>query len=598
MNCSQARALLAIYRDIQQDQEVSAELQEHLECCAACRSAFAQQIEVGDLLRALPTIQPNAAAHDRLMQALAAEHVLYMQQTANAHTTPPPAFLKPYIKQHMGPETEPLAALSTATTGPLPVIQMPRRRPRLQPLNHMAIVGIAAALLLVVMTGGLASLLILGHNGLPGSTGAASINNFVQVSRASYTTSTAYMHVNSAVANRTTIYYTAHGDGNAGWMLEEFDMGTNYSIPLLSQESTTPLTVLGNNQNWLVWLQFDPSSTTTKQSNASQAHPWSLYALNLDSSAQTQGHAPAPITLLQGTFNQSAVPAWIHNPIQGVTFAQNTLFVASIDSKGVSHLQSFQLNQQRIQSTQIASASNAEILASPTASNDGTKVFWSEEWQTSDNLLHSNIWTQQKVRVASTTPARWTTNTFRYRSDGMSFHPQFVSDTLFFLSTNPVAIANDTPMAATATTTTATPSAAAPSATAQAGSTTPTQAATSSINPTIVAQTPDANVQGTLFAALPGATRPTAMDTSGQDSIPQGGARFVLWQNSNKGLEMYDTVTNVPVTVKNIVPSGTAFLTVNGDTAVWTTLPNTSENTAAAASPSVTFSTFSWPTKS
>jgi hypothetical protein len=590
VNCSQARALLAIYRDIQQDQECFAELQEHLESCAVCRRASTQQVEVGNLLRTLPTIQPDAAAHDRLMQALAAEHVLYMQQTANAHTTPPPAFLKPYIKQRMVPETEPLAALSTATTGPLPVIQMPRRRPRRQPLNHMAIVGIAAALLLVVMTAGLASLLAMSHNGLPGNT-AASINNPVQVSRASYTTSTAYPHVTSAVANRNTIYYTAQGEGNTGWMLEEFDMGTNFSIPLLTQESMTPLTVLGTNQNWLVWLQFDASSTTTKQSNTSQAHPWSLYALNLDSSVQAQGHAPTPITLLQDTFNRSAVPSWVHNPIQGVTFVQNTLFVASVDSKGVSHLQSFQLNQQQIQSTQIASASNAQILASPTANNDGTKIFWSEEWQTSDNLLHSNIWTQQQVRVASTTPARWTTSKFLYRSDGMSFHPQFVNDTLFFLSTNPVSIAEDTPTAATATTTAT--AVATPSTIAQSDSATSTQAATSSINPTIVAQTPDASLQGTLFAVLPGAARPTAVDTSGQDSIPQGGARFVLWQNSNKGLEMYDAVTNVPVTVKNIVPNGTAFLTVNGDTAVWTTLPNTT----APTSPSVTFSTFSWPAK-
>lgn len=594
MNCSQARALLAIYRDAQQDQEGFAELQEHLESCAACRRVSTRQVEVGVLLRALPTIQPDAAARDRLMQALAAEHVLYMQQTANAHTTPPPAFLKPYIKQQMVPKTEPLAALSTATTGPLPVIQMPRRRPRLQPLNHMAIVGIAAALLLVVMTGGLASLLMLGHNGLPGPT-QVSIINPVQVSRASYTTSTAYMHVTSAVANRNTIYYTAHGDGNAGWMLEEFDTGSNFSIPLLSQESAIPLTVLGISQSWLVWLQFD-NPTTTKQSSGSQTGSWSLYALNLDSSAQAQGHAPTPITLLQDTFNQSAVPGWVHDPIQGVTFAQNTLFVASVDSKGVSHLQSFQLNQQKIQPTQIASASNAQILTSPTANNDGTKVFWSEEWQTSDNLLHSNIWTQQKVRVASTTPARWTTSILQYRTDGMSFHPQFVNDTLFFLSTNPVAIASGTP-AATATTT-ATPLAAAPSATAQAGSATSMQVATSSINPTIVSQTPDASLQGALFAVLPGVTRPTAMDTSGQDSIPQGGSRFVLWQNSSKGLEMYDTVKNVPITVKNIVPNGTAFLTVNGDTAVWTTLPNTNGNTTAATSPSVTFSMFSWPAKS
>jgi hypothetical protein len=323
-----------------------------------------------------------------------------------------------------------------------------------------------------------------------------------------------------------------------------------------------------------------------------------LYALNLDSSAQTQGNIPAPITLLKGTFNQSTVPGWVQAPVQGIAFAQNTLFVTSVDSKGVSYLQSFQLDQQQIQPTQIANASGGQILTSPTTNKDGSKVFWAEEWQTSNNLLNSNIWIQQKAHTAPTTPGRWAnhteTSTVLYRDDGASFHPQFVNDTLFFLSTYPVTLAGNTPVTATATTTATPSTVATPSGTAQAANgAAPTPAATSSINPTIVAQTPDASLQGTLLAVPPGATKPTAMDSSGQDTIPQGGSRFALWQNSDKGLEMYDAVTNVPVTVKNIVPNGTAFLTVNGDTAVWTMLPNTN----ASAPPSVTFSTFSWPTK-
>lgn len=598
--------MLAIYRDIKQNQEDFAALHEHLKSCMTCRATFAQQKFLGDSLRALPAIEPDPTAHHKLMQALAAEHVRYMQQAPNVAASPPPGFLKPYLAQQNTSQTEPLTTLSTASTGPLLITQTSRRRSRLHPMSHVAVLGIAAAFLMAVMLGGLTSLLILTHNGLPGTGDtAASINNFVQVSRSSYTTTTAYNHVASAIANHDTVYYTAHGDGSTGWMLEKFDTKANFSIPLLSQESTTPLIVLASNQNWLTWLQLGADKPVTikhgSQQSKSQVRTWSLYALNLDSSAQAAGSAPKPITLLKDTFNQSTAPAWINNPVQGVAFAQNTLFVTSIDSKGNSHLQSFQLDQQKIQPTQIATAPNGHILTSPSASSDRSKIFWSEEWQTDDQVLHSNIWTQQKTQMAPATPGRWAahtqTNTFLYRTDGASFHPQYVNDTLFFLSTDPAAATNETSATGTATATAPAQSTAVPSATAQATST-PSTAVTTNADPTILAQSPDANIQGTLLAITSGATQPTVMDTSGQDTVPQGGTRFLLWQNSAKGLEMYDAVTASPVTVKNIVPNGTTFLTVNGETAIWIANPNTDGNTpASSAQPSVTFSSFSWPSK-
>ena len=63
-------------------------------------------------------------------------------------------------------------------------------------------------------------------------------------------------------------------------------------------------------------------------------------------------------------------------------------------------------------------------------------------------------------------------------------------------------------------------------------------------------------------------------------------------------MEMYDVVTRTPVTVKDVVPTGANFLTVNGNSAVWTV--NTSSNMANSVGiegPAVTFSTFSWPSK-
>jgi hypothetical protein len=88
------------------------------------------------------------------------------------------------------------------------------------------------------------------------------------------------------------------------------------------------------------------------------------------------------------------------------------------------------------------------------------------------------------------------------------------------------------------------------------------------------------------------------MDTSGLDSVPQGGTRFVLWQNSAKGMEMYDVATRTPVTVKDVVPTDASFLAVNGDSAVWTVNAGSNTvNSAGIEGPTVTFSTFSWPSK-
>jgi len=609
LNCSQARALLAEYRELKKGQVDTTELDNHLEGCSKCRQVLAEQTRIGVRIRALPSIESSSNAQARLMQALAAEHACHMQRSIVPAATPPPAFLEPYIKAQArkSPDTEALRAFTTAETGPLPIIQVPRRRPHLQHLNPFAIVGIAAAFLMVVMMGGLTSLLLLTHNGLSGVGDTASINNFVQVSRTDYTTATPYSHVVSAVSNRNSIYYTAYGDDNTGWMLEEFDTQSNFSIPLLTSESTSPLIVLGSEQNWLVWLQMDDlKPISTKHGNViGQERTWSLHALYLDSTDQASDGTPTPITLLKDTFSQVTAPSWVTSPVQGIWFTQNSLLVTALDAKGNSHLWQIQLDPKKTSApTQLASTNGGHILTSPTANSDGTSIYWSEEWQTDDGVLHSNIWTQQTNVLPPDGHGKWVPQTqinqSLFTSDGMSFHPQLVNDALFYLSTNPSVTngvtqgVNGTPTTAPTTAASTTTAVATPavSPTAQA------QSSTTNIDTTIPAPAADASIQGTLLAVYPEDIQPTVMDTSGLDSVPQGGTRFILWQNSAKGMEMYDVVTRTPVTVKDVVPTGANFLTVNGDSAVWTVNTNSSmANSAGIEGPAVTFSTFSWPSK-
>ena len=79
MNCRQVRALLAIFRELNPREKQDLEL--HLAQCDECKEASAQYQVIGERIRSMPQIEPSPDAHDKLMHALAAEHVHYLQRT-------------------------------------------------------------------------------------------------------------------------------------------------------------------------------------------------------------------------------------------------------------------------------------------------------------------------------------------------------------------------------------------------------------------------------------------------------------------------------------------------------------------------------------
>jgi predicted anti-sigma-YlaC factor YlaD len=97
VNCIQAQAMLAAYRELRESKADMAELEVHLEECASCRQALAHYSLIGEQVRSLPAIAPPPDAHAKLMNALAAEHIRYMQRSAPG-TYSTPEFLKPYVK--------------------------------------------------------------------------------------------------------------------------------------------------------------------------------------------------------------------------------------------------------------------------------------------------------------------------------------------------------------------------------------------------------------------------------------------------------------------------------------------------------------------
>jgi hypothetical protein len=170
-----------------------------------------------------------------------------------------------------------------------------------------------------------------------------------------------------------------------------------------------------------------------------------------------------------------------------------------------------------------------------------------------------------------------------FTSDGMSFHPQVVNNTLFMLST---ASQNNSDQATSTPTETVTPQAS-PSPNANAIARTVTS---------VYAAPLDVSLRGSILMIPlddPFHAQPTVMNNTGLASSLQVGTNFALWQG-DKGYEMYDVSQKSDVTVGSIF-DGSTFLAVSESSAVWM-LSNTS-NATNNTNPSITLNAFNWPGK-
>jgi hypothetical protein len=592
VNCTEAQVLLAAHRDLKNEQIDTTELDVHLEQCASCRQVLAQYSLIGKQIRTLPSLEPAPEMYTKLMRSLASEHAQFLHRSP-ATTPPVPEFLKPYLREHTtaAQKTDSLAAFSTADTGPLPVIRPTHKKPHRPRMGQFTVIGLAAAFLMVFMMGGITALLVLAQGHLQTGQVPDTISNPTNIVSISYTTSTPFQHVVSAVATNNEVYYTAFGNSTGNnWMIEELDRKTNTSTPLLSTPSASPLIVLGSDNNWLIWLQFDQPnpvahSKLIQPSKQSQLRAWSLHYLSLAPQQLATGSSGIPETLLSGTFDQDTVPSWVHTPVQGIWLHNNTLLVTTTDQKGTSHLLNYTLAETaKPTSTEIATASTGHVFTSPTATSDGNQIFWADEWRTSDNTLHSNIWTQQTF----TAPATYGqvlrhTDTIQqlFLADGMSFHPVIANNTLFLLST---ANLTDTTPALSTTATTGTPA-------AVATPTTLVPDATWADASSYPVQLEDAVVGSLIMYPLDGDPNDVPSQIAVDATSLQAGTTFVLWQTKD-GYNMYNAVTKGFVTTNDVL-SGAQFLAVNNNTAVW--IQDNAISTDNTGKPSITIMAFNWP---
>jgi hypothetical protein len=604
VNCEQARALLSAYRELRDGAFDSTELDAHLEGCASCRQTLARDMFIGERLRALPTIEPPPEMHGKVMRTLAHEHAQFLLKAPPGSVTTPD-FLKPYLREHaqVTQISNHLSALSTAETGPLPMIRARRPRRSRSHMSQFAVLGLAAMFLMVLMMGGITSLLLLARDTTHLASITSNIGNTLEhtdIQKGSFATLTLYQHVASAVANRDSIYYTAYDDGapTSNWMLLQLNRATRVSTSLLAQPGNQPMIVLVSTPQWVVWLQYDnPVARPRKSAPNDILWPWSLRVLSLAQVAQ----ATFPITptiLLKGTFDRSTVPTWVYTPVQGTWLSQSVLFVAAIGANGISHLLQYQLNLAgKSAVSEIARANAGHILTSPTANSNATEVYWADEWMSDAGVLSSDILMQREISVFGNATyfshgrrVEYVTQTTQqgiFRNDGMSFRPQIADDTLIWLSTAPASntqvgspTASQTPLVATPQLSTALIPRTEPSFYAPA--------LDSSVRGQVLAQP--------LYSDTP--TPPISLNNTGAAHALQVGTDFAIWQ-SEKGYEMYDVPTQNEVRTGNAL-NDASFLAVNGDSTVWVVTPATNVTGASATQgqdtlPLVKFFAFNWP---
>lgn len=615
MNCNQARTLLSAYRELKSEKIDTAELDMHLETCAACREMLASYTHIGEQLRSAPAFAPPPELHTRVMKALADEQLKFLQKAASGKASTP-EFLKPYLQERAeeAQHQDDIAAFSTAETGPLPLIEARRKRRPLR-IHQFAVLGMAATILILLMMGGLTSLLVLTRSNPASLTKTInSVNRPIEIDQKSYTATTLYPNVASVLPQGNAIFYSASGTGESSgnWMLMQFDRSTQTSRALLATPVSNPLIVLSVSDTWLVWLEYSNprppvhgavASNSARSQRSFSQRAWSLHYLSLlpQTTAGTQtptgkqapatrrgttlelsepGDVPASLLLEQGIFDSATAPAWITTPVQGTWLIGNRLLVAHIDRFGRSHLESFLLGQtgKVAQAHIMATAPGGHVLAWPTAISTGLEIYWADEWLAQDGTLHSNIWQQQtteQARNAHGRQAELDKNSQRlYLGDGLSFQPQIVNDTLFFLSTSEIKISGQGVV---------TPN----------GTPFPTGATDSAViftprtDTSTYAAPTDALIHGTIFMIpLDGSGPEDTLGTVGQSTGLQAGSNFVIWQDAT-GFQMYDVARQASVFLGNTL-NGAALLVVNGNTALWL-------NPGGAPGEQWTMMAFNWP---
>ncbi|HEX9036751.1 MAG TPA: hypothetical protein VF808_07140 [Ktedonobacterales bacterium] len=324
-------------------------LSDHLSSCAACRQVEAAYRQVGESLRMLPTLTPDASFRERVFAAIAAE------------------------RQRIGP-----AALraSRATTEPsLPVVRAPvplTRAPRR--IGPVPLTAMVAAAVLVVSLVAMQWISGRSASGLAANISRQPSVSTTQSHLSSYLPDQRFYQVNDVQATRDWLAYAA-SDGAGSDMLYVVSRENGATHAILTSPATGQVTLISVSRHWVVWTV---SSTVG----------WAVSAAPLTGASAWRAQ-----TLAQGV-SSTLTGAW----------ANDTEALVATSTSGEAILQRMSIASSETSAVVIATGSHpGAIITNPSLAGDA--VYWADVWADLQGSLHSAIWSATPAGIGPITQA-------------------------------------------------------------------------------------------------------------------------------------------------------------------------------------------------
>ncbi len=348
MTCHQARQQLAAYR---RDDWTASELRllaDHLTTCAECRQVEATYRRVGESIRLLPSITPDASFRASVFAAIAAED----------------RKLGPAAMRVSRAETEPSLPVVRAPITPMPIRKAQR------PVARAAMAIAAVLALALFATQFIPSL----------DTDGFAVNLFRGASSAALSSRVTHYQPNAQLRTVTGVRATSDWvaytgtDAAGATMLFVTNRQTNQTRTILSA-TTGAVHIYSVTADWLVW------------SDASNG--WTLRA-----TALTGSSAWRTVQLAQADAVSSL--------LTGVAVTDSSVLVGTASQHGNGLLWSIPLTGGA--GVVVAQASHmGGVIMNPASANGAT--YWNEIWADVSGTLHGAMWRSTAAGSAAIAPA-------------------------------------------------------------------------------------------------------------------------------------------------------------------------------------------------
>jgi hypothetical protein len=339
MTCHQARQQLAAYRRDDWTASDMRLLAEHLASCAACRQVEATYRRVGESLRLLPTLTPDASFRASVFAAIAADQ----------------RKLGPAAMRVSRAETEPSLPVVRAPVTPIRSISARRAQ---QPVTRAAL-AIAAVLALALFATQFIPSLDLGGFAANLFRGASSADLNAHITR--YHPDARFHAVTGVRATSAWLAYTA-SDSTGATMLFVTDRSHNQTHPALAAPATGAVTIYALSSHWLIW--------------SDTANGWTLHATGLTGASAWQTRQLAQ----SDGAGSILVSVWADDShaLVAVAPASGSGSILSIPLAGGA-------------GNVIAHAAEpGALLTNPTSANG--VVYWDDVWTDQSGRLHGAVW--------------------------------------------------------------------------------------------------------------------------------------------------------------------------------------------------------------